>query len=175
MIPRRRSARQCRVASPAGRFPWTHKLQLEPLEDRRLLAVAAVDDLPDAVVAEAGGAAAGFDFGDAPAPYPTTLAADGPRHEPSGPMLGASRDEESDGQPSSDADGDGADEDGATFGSLRVGQLGASVTVNVQNASAGAKFDAWIDFNGDGSWGGPGEQIFDTTPVNNGDRSVPSR
>ena len=70
------------------------------------------------------------------------------------------------------ADGDGADEDGITFGSIRVGQLDASVTVNVQNAPAGAKLDAWIDFNGDGSWGGPGEQIFDSTPVNNGDNAL---
>ena len=105
--------------------------------------------------------AAGFDFGDAPDPYPTTLADDGARHEVIGPTLGALRDEDADGQPTADANGDGADEDGVTFGSIRVGQLDASVTVNVQNAPAGAKLDAWIDFNGDGSWGGPGEQIFD--------------
>ena len=50
-----------------------------------------------------------------------------------------------------------------TFGStIMVGQLDASVTVNVQNAPGGAKLDAWIDFNGDGSWGGPFEQIADS-------------
>jgi hypothetical protein len=122
-------------------------LKIEPLEDRRLLAV---------------------DFGDAPDPYPTTLADDGARHEAVGPRLGAARDEEADGQPSTDADGDGADEDGVTFGSIRVGQLDASVTVNVQNAPSGARLDAWIDFNGDGSWGGPGEQIADTLHVSEG-------
>ena len=129
---------------------WT-RLAVEPLEARRLLAV---------------------DFGDAPDPYPTTLADDGARHEAIGPMLGGSRDEEADGQPTSDANGDGADEDGVTFGSIRVGQLDASVTVNIQNAPTGAKLDAWIDFNGDGSWGGPGEQIADTRDVREGDNTL---
>ncbi len=45
-------------------------------------------------------------------------------------------------------------------GTIQVGALDATVTVNVQ--SAAGKLDAWIDFNGDGSWGGPGEQIFDS-------------
>ncbi|MCH8923531.1 MAG: hypothetical protein IIA67_10345, partial [Planctomycetes bacterium] len=129
---------------------WT-RLSVEPLEDRRMLAV---------------------DFGDAPDPYPTTLADDGARHEAIGPMLGALRDEEADGQPTTAADGDGADEDGVMFGSIRVGQLDASVTVNVQNAPNGAKLDAWIDFNGDGSWGGPGEQIADTLDVREGDYTL---
>ncbi|MCH7995277.1 MAG: D-aminoacyl-tRNA deacylase, partial [Planctomycetes bacterium] len=113
-----------------------------------------------------------FDFGDAPAPYPTLLSAAGAAHNPVGPTLGPDRDDEVDGQPTASADGDGADEDGVTFGSIRVGQLDASVTVNVQNAPAGAKLDAWIDFNGDGSWGGPGEQIFDSAVVSNGDNAL---
>jgi hypothetical protein len=41
-------------------------------------------------------------------------------------------------------------EDGVTLGSIAVGQLDASVTVNVQNAPSGAWLDAWIDFNRDG-------------------------
>ena len=105
-----------------------------------------------------------FDFADAPSPYPTLAADDGPRHAATGPTLGATRDAEADGQPTAAADGDDAagadDEDGVPFGStIVVGQLDASVTVNVQKASSGAKLDAWIDFNADGSWGGPGEQI----------------
>ena len=98
------------------------------------------------------------DFGDAPAPYPTTLAENGARHNATGPILGAGRDSEVDGSHSAGADSDGADEDGVTFGSIRVGDLGATVTVNVTGAAG--KLDAWIDFNGDGSWGGPGEHIF---------------
>jgi hypothetical protein len=111
----------------------------------------------------------GLDFGDAPAPYSTKLDANGAVHGEGGPQLGATRDSEDDGQPSAAADGDGSDEDGVTFGSIRVGQLDASVVVNVQNAPAGARLDAWIDFNGDGSWGGPGEQIFDNTSLVDGD------
>ena len=46
------------------------------------------------------------------------------------------------------------------------------MTVNVQNAPAGAKLDAWIDFNADGAWGGPFEQIADTLMVANGDNTI---
>ncbi|MCA9247362.1 MAG: VCBS repeat-containing protein, partial [Planctomycetales bacterium] len=140
--PQRRGAR-------LGEFSYlTEPLGIELLEQRTLLAA---------------------DFGDAPAPYPTTLADNGAQHEATGPMLGPTRDAEADGVPSSAADGDGADEDGVTFGTIRVGQLDATVTVNVQNAPAGAKLDAWIDFNGDGNWGGPGERIFASAAVEEGD------
>ncbi|MCH8046464.1 MAG: VCBS repeat-containing protein [Planctomycetes bacterium] len=155
-MSKRHTPRRRRTSAPTVRRSlFSRKLLLEPLEDRRMLAVVA-----------------GFDFGDARDPYPTTLADDGARHEAIGPMLGASRDEEADGQPTSDANGDGADEDGVTFGSIRVGQLDTRVTVNVQNAPDGAKLDAWIDFNGDGNWGGPGEQIFDHASVNSGDNAL---
>ena len=118
-----------------------------------------------------------FDFGDAPLPYPTTLSEDGARHGPIGPTLGTNRDLEVDGTHSAAADADdttGApdDEDGVTFDTIRAGQLDATVTVNVQNAPNGAKLDAWIDFNGDGSWGGPFEQIADSVSVVNGDNVI---
>ena len=93
-------------------------------------------------------------------PYPTTLAEGGPAHEGFGPTLGSSRDIESDGTHSPTANFDGPDDDGVTIGPVRVGQLGATVAVVVQNAPAGARLDAWFDFNRDGNWGGPGEQIF---------------
>ncbi len=114
----------------------------------------------------------GEDFGDAPTPYPVTLAEDGPRHATTGPQLGAARDDELDGVHSASADADDLtgvpdDEDGVTFGAMQVGALGATVTVNVQGAAG--NLDAWIDFNGDGSWGGPGEQIFDTQSLGVGD------
>ena len=118
------------------------------------------------------------DFGDAPAPYPTLLASEGARHLETGPTLGTNRDEESDGRPDPNALGDDTngtpdDEDGVIFGStIMVGQLDASVTVNVQNAPAGAKLDAWIDFNGDGIWGGPGERIAAGLAVVEGDNAV---
>jgi hypothetical protein len=124
-------------------------LCLEPLEQRYLLTV---------------------DFGDAPAFYATLLSEDGARHEAIGPTLGATRDGELDGTHSAGADADGADEDGVTFGTIQVGALGAIATVNVQGGTA--KLDAWIDFNGDGSWGGPGEQIADSVPMSVGDNAL---
>ncbi len=118
-----------------------------------------------------------LDFGDAPAPYATTLLANGARHVAAGPMLGSVRDGEADGVPSTDADADDTtgttdDEDGVTFGTIQVGQLSATVTVNVQYAPAGAKLDAWIDFNGDGCWGGPLEQIADNVSVVEGNNTI---
>ena len=118
-----------------------------------------------------------MDFGDAPWPYPTFEASDGARHRATGPTLGTNRDTEWDGQPTTVANGDDEgtsdDEDGITFGStIMVGQLDASVMVNVQNAPSGAKLDAWIDFNADGTWGGPFEQIADTVAVVNGDNTI---
>jgi len=115
-----------------------------------------------------------FDLGDAPLPYPVTRAENGAEHVATGPTLGATRDTEADGTHSAAADADGSDEDGVvdTGGTIRVGQLDAGVTVNVQNAPSGAKLDAWMDFNGDGSWGGPGEQIFASQAVVNGDNAL---
>jgi GEVED domain-containing protein/VCBS repeat protein len=118
-----------------------------------------------------------FDFGDAPLPYPTMAGSSGAWHRLSGPTLGAARDWESDGTPSANANGDDMsgpidDEDGVTFGSIRVGQTDAIVTVNVQDAPSGAKLDAWIDFNGDGSWGGPCERIASGLAVTEGDNAV---
>ncbi|NCC51186.1 MAG: hypothetical protein EOM20_08220, partial [Spartobacteria bacterium] len=117
------------------------------------------------------------DFGDAPAPYPTLLSDDGPRHVTRGPRLGGLRDYETDGFPSAGADGDDLDglndEDGVSQpGVIRPGQIGASVTVNVQNAPDGAKLDTWIDWNGDGSWNGPYDRIATGRIVTNGDNVV---
>ena len=113
------------------------------------------------------------EFGDVPSPYPTTVAEAGAGHVAIGAMLGAHRDAETDGMHSPQADGDDNtglpdDEDGVSFGPVQVGQLGALVTVTVSNAPSGARLDAWIDFNGDGSWGGPLEQIADNVLVVNG-------
>src|SRR4030095_13332749 len=103
------------------------------------------------------------DFGDAPAAsYPTLRAQNGARHAIiAGLHLGANIDAELDGQPDASANGDdatgGDDEDGVSFLSpVRPGQT-ASVEVV---ASASGVLNAWIDFDGDGSWAGGGEQIF---------------
>jgi len=111
------------------------------------------------------------DFGDAPASYPVTLADNGARHLPGTLTLGASIDEETDGQASADASGDGTDEDG-------VLQIADAITLPNANtkssfeiiASQTGKVDAWIDFNADGDWSDPGEQIataFEATTGSN--------
>jgi hypothetical protein len=74
------------------------------------------------------------DFGDTPDTYLTTAAHNGPSHGVTGPMLGATRDSEPDGQATPLADGEGPDDDGITFAPLRAGDQDAIVTVNVQNA-----------------------------------------
>src|SRR3989304_1957841 len=114
-----------------------------------------------------------LDFGDAPtaaqsgfiSSYPTTTLANGARHIIGGPRLGANVDLHSDGQATANADGDDTsgvpdDEDGVTFVSpLRLGNI-ATVSINLQNPGSTNKLDAWIDFNRDGDWNDPGEQIF---------------
>lgn len=111
----------------------------------------------------------GFDFGDAPAGYPTTLASNGASHVPVGPQLGPTRDIDIDGIPSPDADGDDLggtdDEDGVLFGGIGPGSTMAAVNILLENASTG-QVDAWIDFNRDGIWDA-GEKIIDNVTVNN--------
>jgi hypothetical protein len=113
----------------------------------------------------------GADFGDCPDPnYPTLLSSDGARHliDPS-IFLGELIDEEVDGQPGASADGDDldylADEDGVSFTSVLP--IGATVSVEVVASDAG-KLDAWIDFNIDGDWADPCEQIFANEPLSAG-------
>lgn len=105
----------------------------------------------------------GFDFGDAPAPYPVSAADAGARHSLFGPHLGPVRDSEPDGIASPGADSDDLttsdDEDGVNFGSLHIGQIDARLEVDVRNVDSTARIDAWIDFNADGHFGGKGEQI----------------
>lgn len=146
-----RSLRRLLRDSSAARSHRTRRslFHSEALEDRTLLAA---------------------DFGDAPAPYPVTIAEDGPQHADSGAFLGASRDVENDGLHSAAADADGADEDGAVWGTLRPGQLDAAVTLNVQGGNG--VVDAWIDFNGDGNWGGANERILSGINLTTGSHSL---
>lgn len=122
-----------------------------------------------------------FDFGDAPDPffstpgkYPTLLSHDGPRHKiGSGLYLGSTVDREFDGQPNATATGDdlaGApdDEDGVVIPGLIRGTTG-SATVT---ASLAGKLDAWIDFNRDGDWDDPGEQIATSLSLAAGSNNI---
>ncbi|MBN2508146.1 MAG: immunoglobulin domain-containing protein [Verrucomicrobia bacterium] len=101
------------------------------------------------------------DFGDAPPPYPTLLVDNGPRHVlVPGVRLGTASDDEPDGQPEAEARGDDLaglnDEDGVTLnGPWYWGQW---VTVQVMASTHGV-LDAWVDFDGNGSWAEPGDRV----------------
>jgi hypothetical protein len=114
----------------------------------------------------------GVDFGDAPdGPYPTLMVNGGARHLiVPGYHMGPLIDAESDGQQTPNADGDDLggmapdDEDGVYFYPLFIGmQTAIDVTV-----SGNGFIDAWIDFNGDGIWSHPGEQIAASVAVTPG-------
>jgi uncharacterized repeat protein (TIGR01451 family) len=114
----------------------------------------------------------GNDLGDAATAYPVALANGGAIHGVSSTLplyLGNCVDTEVDGQPSAGADGDDVtagsgsvgtcvgsdDEDGVSFGYLAA-CMGSSLSVT---ANAAGVLDAWVDFDGDGSWSAA-ERIF---------------
>ncbi|GAA4427248.1 hypothetical protein GCM10023169_26970 [Georgenia halophila] len=117
------------------------------------------------------------DYGDAPNDYDTELGDDGPRHgipdydEAAGTaplMLGATVDFETDGQPSSAADGDAADEDGVAD-AIEV-EPGLETTVSVSatnNTGEAATLAGWIDLDGSGTFDA-GELITATVPAGSG-------
>lgn len=101
---------------------------------------------------------AAFDFGDAPAPYPTRLAQNGAVHGIlQGFHLGATVDAETDGQPSLGADGDdfagneiqtvtiGASTTGGTFTLTFGGQTTAPINFNANAATVRGALEALIN------------------------------
>ena len=116
-----------------------------------------------------------LDFGDADdnpivAIYPTLLVNNGARHAiVPGVYMGALVDAEGDGQPDGTATGDDNnpptgldDEDGVTIQSPLVAGSVAGVQVT---ASVPGFLNAWIDYNGNGTWIDPGEQVFLNQPL----------
>ena len=111
----------------------------------------------------------GYDFGDLPSPYKTTIADGGAEHEiaaVSNPILGTvAPDPELDGQPDAAAAGDDNngvdDEDGVTLPTEFVAGRNYGIEYVVGNASANTVVSAWIDWNGDGDFADAGEQILD--------------
>ncbi len=106
------------------------------------------------------------DYGDA-ANGPTIWADDGARHVIAGPWLGTPPDWEHDGQEDDNAAGTApADEDGVVLldwlgnptAELVPGEWATiQVTVNAGSPEGGYLY-AWIDYNGDGLWGGSGSE-----------------
>ncbi len=89
--------------------------------------------------------------------------------------MGASVDIEADGQPSVNADAEGADDDGVTFATAPDGKSilymneANDITVNV---STGGVLSVWIDWNEDGDWNDTGEQVANDQVVVAGDNTV---
>ena len=101
--------------------------------------------------------------------YQTTNANNGPVHVIiPGLSLGTTVDGETDGQPSTDALGDGVDEDGLMiFPSIDIGP-GSTIRLPLDytnTTGATAYIEAWIDWNGDGAFDGPGEMVFDVADI----------
>jgi hypothetical protein len=124
----------------------------------------------------------GVDYGDAPAPYPTSSANAASHPIVAGFALGAAVDAEPGGQPSGAADGDDNigvpdDEDGVVFNApVSIGgNVSLTVTASKLGVAAGqvAGFlDAFIDFNRDGDWDEPSDRIFASRVLNVGANSI---
>jgi len=104
-----------------------------------------------------------WDFGDAPSPYPTLSASGGAQHpKVPGFCLGQFEDTEFDGIPHPQALGDDLnntdDEDGVVFTPPVL--AGTQACVNVTLTGMAGRLDAWVDFNKNGVWDHPAEQIF---------------
>jgi hypothetical protein len=92
------------------------------------------------------------------------------------PRLGPNIDAEPDGQQTPLANGDDAngidDEDGITIGGAAFEtvplQSGANMTVQVTNTGAAGRLNAWFDWNSDGDWNDPGEQVATNAAIPNG-------
>ncbi|MEJ7591909.1 MAG: GEVED domain-containing protein [Planctomycetaceae bacterium] len=94
------------------------------------------------------------DYGDAPNTYGTLRTSNGAAHTIAGPLkLGATIDEETTGQPSATATGDGSDEDGVTFPTSFETTGGQALPAYVDvTASAAGKLDVWLDLNRNGAF-----------------------
>ena len=127
------------------------------------------------------------DYGDAPDSYLTTKAAGGPSHGiTSGLTIGAVVDRDSDGQPTSGADGDDLngrvnpdgsrvdDEDGLILLDPLAPGDSADFEVTVNNTSGSPAFlQAWIDLNIDGDFGDPGEKFVSDLRLDTGTYRLP--
>jgi hypothetical protein len=114
------------------------------------------------------------DFGDAPDTYGTLSASNGASHGIlAGLSLGATVDRENDGQPSADATGDGADEDGIQFTGPLVPGTTSTIQVTVNNTTSGqAYLQGWFDVDGSGTFDSD-ERFVSNVAVSSGVQTVP--
>ena len=107
------------------------------------------------------------DWADAPEPYPTVYAANGANHTiVPGLLMGPLLDGDGNGLPDPDALGDdndcADDEDGVLFWTPLVQGGPGMATIDMTTATVGGYVDAWIDFDADGGWSEPGDQIAES-------------
>ena len=119
----------------------------------------------------------GLDFGDLPITYTLTLYEhNGARHGLSDLYLGTHIDADPDGQPFTAAQGDDTngldDEDGVSFSNLpwQVGASGGQIQVVVSGGNG--CLAGWIDWDGDGTFSGSGEQILSNQAVVPGTNTI---
>lgn len=111
-----------------------------------------------------------LDFGDLPDPYSTLAIDNGPKHYIGGYYLGEQIDAEYDGQPQTEALGDdndgNDDEEGVNFlGSLVKSQdVDVEIVAHTPTGQNGF-LNAWIDFNGDGSFDTSTETIINNVEI----------
>ena len=105
--------------------------------------------------------------------YETLLSSNGPAHSiVTGLSIGSTVDNETDGQQSDLADGDGADEDGFIFPNSLNFRPGATILrpLNIINTTGVVAYlEAWIDWNGDGDFEDANEMILDLSDDSAGD------
>lgn len=137
---------------------------------------ACMDLKGDVLFSSVENPAVEFDYGDTKDPsFPTLLISNGARHSIDGvTFLGNGIDPEFDGLPDDNSlgdDNDGIDdEDGVSF--LSALSPGSSVTVNVNASTNTGWLNAWIDFDGNGTWADPGDQVFIDVPLTTGINSL---
>ncbi len=166
---------------PGGKIPIRESLPLGWTTTFPALGYHLVDVVPDAIVEDIDfGNFASFDYGDAPsdAGYATLKADGGAFHGITpGYQLGALIDAEDDGLPSPTAMGDDldnlADEDGVKIdGELFQGTTD-SVEVTIETSGYPRGYlQGWIDFNADGDWDDPGEQIATNLRLDSGTYTI---
>jgi uncharacterized repeat protein (TIGR01451 family) len=110
-----------------------------------------------------------LDYGDLPqGPYNTTAGSGGPSHVITDSLqIGATIDEEGNGQPNSTATGDDAngvdDEDGVTLpGTIVAGQMSVITVTVTNNTGSDAVVYGFVDWNGDGDFDDTNEVVTQT-------------
>ncbi len=128
------------------------------LSDTREVRVRVVEDIQGS-----------DDFGNAEESlgYPTSLSRNGARHAVGALFLGTSTDREPNSQVTDDGDERGGAQGVAWLTSLVSAAQPTTASILVQSSQIG-KLDAWIDFNQDGDWEDPFEQIFASEDISAG-------